>query len=57
LQEGDIVTHYNGQPADKGTQTMRQIANLRPGEQVTMGVIRNGQAFDITAIVGRRLPK
>lgn len=57
LQAGDIVTHYNGQPADKGTQTMRQIADLRPGQKVTMGVIRNGQSFNVTAIVGRRLTK
>ena len=57
LQAGDIVTHYNGQPADKGTQTMRQIADLRPGQKVTMGVIRNGQSFKVTAIVGRRLTK
>lgn len=55
LQKGDIVTHFNGKAANKGTQTMRQIADLMPGDVITLGIIRGGKAYEIQATLGRRL--
>ncbi len=57
IRKGDIITHYNGQEADKGTQTMRQIADLMPGDSVTMGLIRGGQFYEVKSTVGQRLPR
>ena len=57
LKEGDIVTHYNGQKANKGTDTMRQIADLMPGDKISLGVIRSGQQIEIQATLGLRKVK
>ncbi len=57
LKEGDIVTHYNGQKANKGTDTMRQIADLMPGDKISLGVIRGGQQIEIQATLGLRKVK
>ena len=55
LQKGDIVTHYNGKTALKGTETMRQIADLMPGDTISLGVIRQGQYFETNATLGQRV--
>ncbi len=54
LQKGDIVTHFNGKAASKGTQTMRQIADLMPGDSIGLGVIRAGQYIEFHATLGQR---
>ncbi|MFT6153432.1 MAG: serine protease DegS [Bermanella sp.] len=55
LQEGDIVTHFNGKEATEGTRTMQQIADLMPGAKINLGIYRKGQYVEVTAILGRRL--
>ncbi len=57
LRYGDIVTHYNGMQAAEGPTTMRQIADLMPGDKVSLGVIRDGQFMEFSAILGQRLVK
>ena len=54
LQKGDIVTHFNGKAAKKGTQTMRQIADLMPGDVINLGIIRDGKTYEVQATLGRR---
>ena len=54
IMKGDIITHYNGEPATKGTRTMRQIADLMPGDEVSLRVIRAGQHFEFSATLGQR---
>jgi len=56
IQKGDIVTHFNGKEASKGTDTMRQIANLMPGDKIKLGAIRNGEFLTFEATLGMRLP-
>jgi len=55
LRKGDIVTHFNGKEATKGAQTMRQIADLMPGDVINLGFIRDGQYFEVTAKLGQRI--
>lgn len=55
LQKGDIVTHFNGKAASKGTKTMRQIADLMPGDVITLEIIRGGKVFEVQATLGKRL--
>ncbi len=57
LKNGDIVTHFNGLEADKGTATMRQIADLMPGDIIKLGVIRDGQFMEFDATLGQRVVK
>jgi len=57
LKNGDIVTHFNGLRADKGTDTMRQIADLLPGDKISLGVIRKGQKLEFQATLGLRQVK
>jgi serine protease DegS len=57
LLKGDIVTHFNGQEANKGTATMRQIANLMPGDKIQLGAIRAGEFLTFEATLGQRLPQ
>jgi serine protease DegS len=54
LIKGDIVTHFNGKEAKKGSQTMRQIADLMPGDVITLGLIRDGQYYEVKATLGQR---
>ena len=57
LQNGDIVTHFNGRKAAKGSATMRQIADLVPGDKIKLGVIRQGQFMEFDATLGQRQSK
>ncbi len=57
LQNGDIVTHFNGREAGKGSATMRQIADLMPGAKIKLGVIRSGQFLEFNATLGQRIVK
>ncbi len=43
LEIGDVVTTVNGRSIENASQLTRQIAATRPGQNVTLGVIRNGQ--------------
>lgn len=54
LKKGDIVTHFNGKEAKQGSQTMRQIADLMPGDVINLGVIRDGQYYELKAKLGQR---
>ncbi|WP_396587382.1 trypsin-like peptidase domain-containing protein [Bermanella sp. R86510] len=54
LLEGDIVTHFNGKPAERGTDTMRQIASLMPGDKISLRYIRDGQYQIAQAVLGQR---
>ena len=51
---GDIVTHINGQPVGDGHAGMNLIAATRPGETVSIDVLRQGRAINISATVGSR---
>ena len=54
LQTGDILTHINQQSVGSGRQGMNLIAQVRPEEEVSLTISRNGIRFDLTAIAGRR---
>jgi serine protease DegS len=51
---GDIITYINGQPVGDGHAGMNFIAATRPGETVSIDVLREGQAINIDAVVGSR---
>lgn len=47
LQAGDVILSVNGQTVDGVGELQRRVTGYRPGETVTLGVIRNGQPRDI----------
>jgi serine protease DegS len=56
LQPGDIILSIDGEPAGDGRKSMNQVARTRPGEKVSIQVMRNGQELELSAEVGVRPP-
>ncbi len=54
LVGGDIITSINGQPVGDGHAGMNFIAATRPGEEVAIEIVREGQTMNINAVVGSR---
>lgn len=49
LLKGDIITHIDHQPVGNGRNSMLQIANKRPQDEVMIDIIRSGQRLRLTA--------
>lgn len=43
LRQGDVIVAVNGQPVEQVNRLQRLIVNQRPGDQVTLDVIRYGK--------------
>jgi len=56
LQLGDVILSINGEPATDGRRSMNQVARTKPGEKVTIQVMRNGKELKLVAEVGLRPP-
>jgi serine protease DegS len=56
LQPGDILIKIDNVPAVDGRQSMNQVARSRPGDRITIEVLRNNKPFTLTGIVGLRPP-
>jgi len=54
LVGGDIITSINGQPVGDGHAGMNFIAATRPGEEVAIEIVREGQIMNVNAVVGSR---
>lgn len=49
IQQGDLLTHMNGQPMINEAIVANQLANLQPGDKVSFKVLRDNHTIDITA--------
>src|SRR5690554_239622 len=54
LRPGDVILTINGEPAISGRQAMNMVARARPGDTVTLKVLRDGQPMTFTAEVSVR---
>ena len=54
LRAGDVVLSVNGEDVTPDNTLSRIVANIRPGTQVPLRFIRNGEARNLTLTVGRR---
>jgi serine protease DegS len=54
IRVGDIITAFDGEAVIDGQETMHRIAMLRPGDAVTVSLLRDGETREITALVGIR---
>ena len=52
LKQGDIVLKYNGQSVTNIASLRNAIALMKPGTLLTMSVLRDGKAMDISIGVG-----
>lgn len=51
---GDVITKLDGQPLTSMDQLAAAIAEKRPGDKVTLTLIRNGSSQDVTITLGNR---
>ncbi|AGI22972.1 Do family serine endopeptidase AlgW [Pseudomonas sp. MT3] len=56
LLPGDIILSIDGQVAGDGRRSMNQVARTKPGEKISIEVLRNGQPVTLNAEVGLRPP-
>ena len=54
LELGDIIISINGQSVGDGNAGMNLIASTRPGEQVSVDIVRKSKRYSVKAIVGSR---
>jgi serine protease DegS len=54
LQQGDIITKFNGQSMDNAPATLDYIANLRPGSKLSITYLRQDQEYTTEASIGIR---
>jgi S1-C subfamily serine protease len=54
LQAGDIVTSINGRRIDPTNTLEETLASYRPGDQLSLMVLRNGQTVTVTVILDVR---
>jgi putative serine protease PepD len=52
LRAGDIITSIDGQPATHANQLAAVELTKRPGESVSIGYQRDGQAASATIVLG-----
>lgn len=51
LKAGDVITALNGQPVRSAADVERIVAGLKPGAQVTVAYVRNGQQLEAEIVV------
>ncbi|GAA4647809.1 Do family serine endopeptidase AlgW [Kistimonas scapharcae] len=56
LQRGDVIISINNMDANDGKQIMNQVANLHPGSEVPITVLRGGKTVSLVSKVGERPP-
>jgi len=56
LQLGDVILSIDGEPAGDGRKSMNQVARIKPTDNVTIQVMRNGKELNLTAEIGLRPP-
>jgi 2-alkenal reductase len=54
LREGDIITSVNGQRVDASHTLDDILTQFKPGDQITVSVLRNGNTMDIKVTLGTR---
>lgn len=57
LQEGDIIVTLNGEDVGSWTDFRVKIGNRKPGDEVTLGVIRDGEEMSYDIELGELEPQ
>ena len=54
LKRGDVILAINGEPVKSATQLRLMVAELAPGTRIKIGLLRQGQAKDVTVTLAER---
>ena len=54
LQQGDIITTYQGLPIDDAVTLQREVTKTAVGTSVTLKVVRDGHEMDLTVKIGEQ---
>lgn len=57
IKVGDVVVAVDGQPITGQAALIATIRDLAPGDTTTVSVVRDGQSFEVTAVLGERPPE
>jgi serine protease Do len=52
LKRGDIIQSVDGEPVARAVSLVQDIRMHRPGEKLDIGIIRDGEEFNITVTLG-----
>ncbi|GAB5414728.1 MAG: Do family serine endopeptidase AlgW [Congregibacter sp.] len=55
IREGDIITHFDDEAITDVRLSMYELSLLRPGDKLTITVLRDTGSEDLTAIVGQKI--
>lgn len=54
IQPGDIITYIDGQPVPNSTTALNLISNYKPGDKLSIDLLRKGEKISTTAEVTQR---
>ena len=54
IREGDIVTKVNGNPVDSPRELSRAVADVMPGDEAMLNIVRDGETMEIAVTVAKR---
>lgn len=54
LKRGDVIVGFNGKQVKQAIELPRLVATLKPGKEVTVDVIREGQKKSVTVMLGNK---
>ncbi len=54
LDRGDVITHVNGNKVRDFRETLNHISKHKPGEQIELSIVRNGEKMKTKATVAER---
>ncbi|HWV38434.1 MAG TPA: Do family serine endopeptidase [Vulgatibacter sp.] len=54
LEPGDAVVTLNGNPVKGASELSREVAQSRPGDTVTLGILRDGRQQEVKVTLGER---
>ncbi|MFQ3222955.1 MAG: serine protease DegS [Porticoccaceae bacterium] len=54
IELNDIVIGFDGSAVTDPQSNISQIADMKPGETIKLGVFRQGKTFEIDAVAGTR---
>ncbi|WP_114418534.1 trypsin-like peptidase domain-containing protein [Marinospirillum perlucidum] len=57
VQPADLLQRINGEPLDSTRQALNRIAELEPGSEVSLQLLREGESLRVRAVIEQRPPQ
>ncbi len=54
VKQGDVIVSVDGKPVKTSSELRNDIGLMRPGEKVTLGIVRDGKQLEVTAKIGEK---